>query len=149
MSDIIHSQIPILTFVLEDKKYALRIDHVVEVAAMMHYSPVADSISALIGLVNRHGDVMPLIDLRVVFGLNAPPIDTHVLFIVAQFEGVLVGLVVDTVNQVEYIQQGDLRDVPGGGRWVQQVAGYQDDLIQIISISAIITHLLPESLTTE
>ena len=147
MNDEVLDQIPILTFMLGDKRYALLIDYVVEVAAMVQYSTVSDSIPALLGLINRHGQVMPLIDLRIVFGFETPPLDTNVLFIVAQHNTILVGLVVDAVNQVEYIHQSDLRVAPGGGRWVEQVASYQDDLLQIISLPAVITHLLPETLT--
>lgn len=149
MTDVENKQIPILTFILADKRYALRIDHVVEVAAMMEYSSIADSIPALLGIINRHGSVVPLIDLRVVFDYVAPPIDTNVLFIVAQYNETLVGLVVDAVYQVEYINKGDLRVAPGGGRWVEQVVGYHDDLLQIVDLSAIVTHLLPETLSTE
>ena len=149
MTDNTLDQIPILTFMLSDKQYALPITYVVEVAAMVEYSHIPDSEPALLGIMNRHGQVVPLIDLRRVFGLATPPIDTNVLFIVAQYEDVLVGLVVDAVNQVEYIHKGDLRVAPGGGRWVEQVAGYHDDLLQIISLSAVITHLLPETLTAQ
>lgn len=149
MNEPVIEQVPILTFILGEKRYAIRIEHVVEVAAMMQYSPIADSIPALLGIINRHGDVVPLIDLRIVFGLTPPPIDTNVLFVVAQFNEILVGLVVDTVYQVEYIHKGDLRAAPGGGRWIEQVAGYQDELLQIVDLSAIVTHLLPETLSTQ
>ena len=149
MSDKATNQIPILTFILADKRYALRVDHVVEVAAMMQYSPIADSIPSLLGIINRHGEVVPLIDLRIVFDYVAPPIDTSVLFIIAQYNETLVGLVVDAVYQVEYIHEGDLRVAPGGGRWVEQVVGYHDELLQIIDLSAIVTHLLPETLSSE
>lgn len=149
MSDKALDQIPVLTFMMGDKTYALLIEHVVEVAAMVQYSYVVDSILALLGMINRHGQVMPLIDLRIVFGLITPVIDTNVLFIVAQYEDTLVGLVVDTVNQVEYIYSSDLRVAPGGGRWVEQVASYQDDLLQIINLPAVIENLLPETLTAQ
>jgi purine-binding chemotaxis protein CheW len=149
MSDKALDQIPVLTFMMGDKQYALLIEHVVEVAAMVQYSYVVDSILALLGMINRHGQVMPLIDLRIVFGLITPVIDTNVLFIVAQYEDTLVGLVVDTVNQVEYIYPSDLRVAPGGGRWVEQVASYQDDLLQIINLPAVIANLLPETLTAQ
>lgn len=149
MTEKAFDQIPILTFTLGDKRYALKIDYVVEVAAMVEYATVADANPALVGLVNRHGRVMPLIDLRVVFQYHVPPIDPNVLFIVSQYEETLVGLVVDTVNQVEYIQEGDLHVAPGGGRWIEHVASYSDELIQLISLPAIITNLLPETITTQ
>ena len=149
MSETTIDQIPVLTFMIGDKQYALRIDYVVEVAAMVQYSHVADSTPFLLGMVNRHGQVMPLIDLRVVFDLDSPVIDTNILFIVAQHDNILVGLVVDAVNQVEYIHQSDLRVAPGGGRWINQVASYHDDLLQIVNLPAVVTHLLPETLTAQ
>ena len=142
-------QIPVLTFMMGDKRYALLIDYVVEVAAMVQFSHVADSTPSLLGMVNRHGQVMPLVDLRIVFGLDTPVMDTNILFIVARHQNILVGLVVDAVNQVEYIYQSDLRVAPGGGRWINQVASYHDDLLQIINLPAVVTHLLPETLTAQ
>lgn len=148
MSQTALDRIPILTFELGDALYGLFIDYVVEVAAMVHYAPIADARPELLGLVNRHGQVLPLIDLRLVFGLSAPPIDAHVLFIVAMYEGNLVGLVVDVVNQVQYIHSSTLKVAPGGSRWVEQVASYGGKLLQVINLSTLMTHLLPESMTT-
>jgi purine-binding chemotaxis protein CheW len=149
MSEKVIDQIPVLTFLIGDKQYALFIDYVVEVAAMVQYSHVADSTPYLLGMVNRHGQVMPLIDLRTVFELDTPIIDTNILFIVARQDDILVGLVVDAVNQVEYIYESDLRVAPGGGRWIEQVASYHDDLLQIVNLPAVVTHLLPETLTAQ
>lgn len=149
MTDKVFDQVPILTFMLGDKRYALQIDYVVEVAAIVEYTTVSDASPALLGIINRHGQVMPLIDLRVVFDCDVTPIDTDVLFIVSNVDKTLVGLVVDAVNQVEYIEEGDLRVAPGGGRWIEQVASYQDELIQLISLPAIIEHLLPETITKQ
>jgi len=149
MSEKAIDQIPVLTFVIGDKQYALFIDYVVEVAAMVQYSHVADSTPFLLGMVNRHGQVMPLIDLRIVIGLDTPIIDTNILFIVARQDDILVGLVVDAVNQVEYIYESDLRVAPGGGRWIEQVASYHDDLLQIVDLPAVVTHLLPETFTAQ
>ncbi len=149
MSETAVDQIPVLTFMIGDKQFALLIDYVVEVAAMVQYSHVADTTPYLLGMVNRHGQVMPLIDLRIIFDLESPVIDTNILFIVAQHDNILVGLVVDAVNQVEYIHQSDLRVAPGGGRWIDRVASYHDDLLQIVNLPAVVTHLLPETLTAQ
>lgn len=149
MTDAGLDQIPILTFMLGSEHYALRIDYVVEVAAMVEHSSIADASPALLGIINRHGQVMPLIDLRIVFELPTPPIDTNVLFIVTSYEDTLVGLVVDNVNQVEYIDASELKVAPGGGRWIDNVTNYQDKLIQLISLPTIISELLPETITKQ
>ncbi len=149
MTDTMLDPIPILTFMLGTERYALLIDYVVEVAAMVEYSTIADASPAFLGIINRHGQVMPLIDLRKVFNLSTPPINTNVLFIVSKFEDTLVGLVVDAVNQVEYIQAKDLRVAPGGGRWIEQVASHNEQLIQLINLPTIIHELLSDTITTK
>lgn len=145
MNETSSYRIPVLTFRLGEQDYGLRIEHVVEVAAMVAYSPVADTNPALLGLVNRHGTVLPLLDLRKVFEVPATAIDTNVLFIVATYQDALVGVVVDMVNQVEYIVAKSLRVAPGGGRWVDRVASHGDHLLQIIAIDALMKHYLPDS----
>jgi purine-binding chemotaxis protein CheW len=64
---------PVLTFTLGDGIYALPIEEVIEVAAMVELIPLADAPPEILGMVNRHGEIMPVLDLRQVFKQPAPP----------------------------------------------------------------------------
>src|SRR5688572_8043469 len=93
---------PFLTFNLGPQRYALPIEQVVEVAAMIEVVSMPDSSPEFLGVVNRHGDVLPMLDLRPLFQQKVTPLTPLTLFIVATYGGQQVGLVVDDVNQVEY-----------------------------------------------
>lgn len=114
MSDTSAQHLPVLSFRLGEQRYALMIEDVVEVAAMVALAPVPDAPPHLLGVANRHGEVLPMLDLRLMFGLVPQPIEAATLFIVVQYEGQITGLVVDEINQVEY--RANLAARSTGGR---------------------------------
>lgn len=143
---IVQNQIPILTFSVGEKHYALPIDVVVEVAAMVEVIDVPESKPALLGVVNRHGTVLPLLDLRRIFQVPLTPIDVSTLFIVARYGQQLVGLVVDTVFQVEYIENKQIEATPAYGDYVQQIVSQGTKLIQLLALPPLVSRFLPDTL---
>ena len=127
---------PFLTFSLGEQKYALPIDVVVEVAAMVELAEVADSPPEMSGIANRHGAVLPVFDLRLVFGHEAAPVNLSTLFIVAAHDGQTVGLVVDEVHQVEYIQPS--RQSSTTGKYIHDIVSHKGQLVQLISLPALL-----------
>lgn len=99
------THIPLLTFRLGRQEYALTIGNVVEVSAMVAYLPMQSSGSPVIGLANRRGQALPLVDMRRVFGHPSPLPDAQSLFIVVTRadDGICAGFIVDVVQQVEYL----------------------------------------------
>jgi len=144
--DALENQIPILTFSIGDKHYALPIDVVVEVAAMVETIPVPESEPELLGVVNRHGSVLPLLDLRQLFHVPLQPIDVSTLFIVARYGEQLVGLVVDAVFQVEYIENKQIEATPAYGAYVKQIVSQGPRLIQLLALAPIVSRFLPDTL---
>ena len=123
---------PFLTFNLGEQQYALPIDVVIEVAAMVELAEMPDSPPEMRGIANRHGVVLPVFDLRLIFGHEAAPINLSTLFIVATYDGQTVGLVVDDVHQVEYIEQ------PTAGKYIHDIVSYKGQLLQLISLPALL-----------
>ena len=127
---------PFLTFSLGEQKYALPIDVVVEVAAMVELAEVADSPPEMSGIANRHGAVLPVFDLRRVFGHEATPVNLSTLFIVAAYDGQTAGLVVDDVQQVEYIEP--THQTPTAGKYIHDIVSHKGQLVQLISLPALL-----------
>jgi chemotaxis signal transduction protein len=136
-------QQPFLTFSLGSQRYALPVEQVVEVAAMVEVASVPDSPPEFLGVVNRHGNVLPMLDLRPLFQQKATPLTPQTLFIVATYGGQQVGLVVDDVNQVESFSIE--RSLHMGETFIQSVVPHRDYLIQIITLPALIARALPDS----
>lgn len=140
------TEIPLLTFRLAQQQYALLIDDVIEVAAMVEMIRVAGAKPEAPGMVNRHGKPLQLIDLRVVFEQPAPSITAATLFIVVQHGEQMAGLIVDEVLQVEYAADtGYATSVP----YIRGIISQDTRLIQVVSLAALLDTHLPDALKVE
>ena len=131
--------IPILTFALGEQYYALAIEAVVEVAAMVELISTIDERVEVLGIANRHGEVLPVLDLRLVMKSEALPINEWTLFVVAVHDGKSVGLVVDAVQQVEYIPAVQVHESSASGKYIHGIISYKQRLIQLVALSPLIT----------
>lgn len=127
----------LLIFRLAEQLYALTIEDVIEVAAMVEMIQVAGQPAGMVGVVNRRGSPLPLIDLRQRFGTGQVTLDVGTLFIVMAPGGDLtrqVGLVVDAVEQVTEVEGGlRLPLTPEAAALIRGVVQHQGQLIQVIA----------------
>lgn len=134
--------IPILTFSLGTRLYGLLIDDVVEVAAMVELMPIVDARPEFLGVVNRQGSVLPMLDLRLILGHEHQPISLTTLFVVASAKERLVGLVVDEVHQVEYVASNQWQTSHTAGKFIRGIISYKTALMQIIDPSPLVAAYL-------
>ena len=130
--------IPILTFLLGEQYYALFIEEVIEVAAMVELVNVTDAPAEILGLANRHGGVLPMVDLRTVMRCPHSPIDEWTLFVVASYANQSIGLVVDEVRQVEYIPVAQVHKSSASGKYIRGIISYRQRLIQLVALDALL-----------
>lgn len=90
----------IVTFTLESQLYGLPIEVVQEIQQLVESTPVPDTASALIGLIDLRGMVVPAIDLRVLVGLPARSFTLDTPMIFCRVREHVVCLVVDDVEDV-------------------------------------------------
>lgn len=135
--------LPFLTFRLGEQSYALPIEQVVEVAAMVEVTTIAGAPPALLGAANRHGSVLPLVDLRQVFNQPVNPVDDSTLFIVVVLGERQAGLVVDEVYQVAYFNPQQVAASPLSETYISSVLTYREHLIQIVALPALLASFLP------
>jgi purine-binding chemotaxis protein CheW len=108
-----------LTFGLGDEVYGLEILKVQEIIGLMRVTRVPGLPDVIRGVVNLRGKVIPVIDLRRKFGMEAKA-DTErtcivVVRVVREGQAVTVGLIVDDVREVMAITEGQLEAVPRFG----------------------------------
>jgi len=104
MSDIAESIIHYLTFDIAGEKYAVDVSTVEVVLEMAAITRVPKSPPQLRGVINHRGSVVPVVDLRVVFGLEPTVLTDGIAVIVTQIEldGELLtaGVLADAVHEV-------------------------------------------------
>lgn len=136
MTESAQEQVPLLVFRLAEQHFALHIEHVVEVAAMVALTPVPESPDPLLGVANRHGDILPVLDLRLILAKDAAPVTTDTLFVVVHDADHLAGLVVDEVDGVRYLTQQAIRRSMTGPL-VREMVNDGSDLIEIIALDSL------------
>ncbi len=98
-----------LTFALHTEEYGLEILKVREIIGYMAITKVPRTIGYVKGVINLRGQVIPIIDLRLKFGMPSAEVTEKTCIIVVESmdEGVekQVGVIVDSVSEVLDIAQ--------------------------------------------
>ena len=108
-----------LTFILADEEYGIGILKVKEIIGMMPVTSVPQTPQYVKGVINLRGRVIPVIDLRLRFGLESADYTERTCIIVVEIQGstghVVIGIVVDSVSEVLNIKGEDIEDAPTFG----------------------------------
>jgi len=108
-----------LIFKLAEEEYGLDILKVKEIIGMMNITSVPRTPEFVKGVINLRGKVIPVIDLRLKFSLPAKEYDERTCIVVmevAHSEGsVQMGIVVDSVSEVQNIGAEDVEPAPSFG----------------------------------
>ncbi len=104
-----------LTFFLDGEEYGLEILKVREIIGMMNITPVPRTPDFIRGVINLRGKVIPIVDLRLKFGMESIARTDETCVIVVQAAGIQMGIVVDKVSEVLDIAGDDIEDAPSFG----------------------------------
>lgn len=101
-----------LTFRLNGQDYGMPILKVQEIKGWDKITPIPNSPAYIKGVLNLRGVIVPVIDLRLRFGLPEAERDAFTVVIVANVKGRLAGIVVDAVSDVINFSSEQLCDAP-------------------------------------
>ena len=141
---------PFLIFTIGEQRYALRIEDVVEVSSMVELMNMPTAQPEIIGVANRHGTPLPMLDLRQVFGHDHTEITASTLFVVAQSnDEQMIGLVVDMIHQVEYIENAQLNRTSGAGKFIHGIINSNNILTQVVDIEMLLNVYFSDAVVDE
>lgn len=111
-----------LTIRLEDELFAVEASRVREILDLVPITEVPSARAFVGGLINVRGRVVPLADLRVMFGMDRPPPDkdTRIVVIEIEIDGepTIAGVLADKVHDVTDIEATSIEEAPKVGmRW--------------------------------
>lgn len=108
-----------LTFTLGGEEYGIGILKIKEIIGMMHVTTMPQTPDFVKGVINLRGKVIPVMDLRLRFGMDAMDYTERTCIIVVEIEGnsgtIQIGIVVDSVSEVLNIKGDDIEDTPAFG----------------------------------
>ena len=108
-----------LTFTLAGEEYGIGILKIREIIGMMPITSVPQAPDFVKGVINLRGKVIPVIDLRLRFGMPAMDYTERTCIIVVEIDlddtTLNIGIVVDSVSEVLNISGNDIEDAPTFG----------------------------------
>lgn len=97
-----------LTFDLADEEYGVGIAGVTEIVGIQRIMPIPDMPRYVRGVINLRGKIIPLMDVRLRFGMEERLYDERTVIIVMEVDEAPVGLIVDGVREVLEIPAGQI-----------------------------------------
>ncbi|MDX2227031.1 MAG: chemotaxis protein CheW [Verrucomicrobiae bacterium] len=137
-----------LTFVVDEKIYGLEILRIREIIRMLEITPVPEMPAYIKGVINLRGKIVPVVDLRLKFSL--PPIEINersctVVVTVNTHSGnsCLMGLLVDSVEEVLTLAGGDLEATPDFGlplatEYIKGMAKLDSKVMTLLDIDRVV-----------
>jgi purine-binding chemotaxis protein CheW len=108
----------VLVFVLGNEEYGVDILKVQEIRGYEKVTPIPSAPAYLKGVVNLRGAIVPVIDLRVKFGMAEPRYDSFTVVVILRLAGRVIGIVVDAVSDVVQLAPNDVKPAPQLGALV-------------------------------
>lgn len=101
-----------VTFMLGGETYGIPILKLNEIIAYQALTIIPNVPSFVKGVLNLRGTVVPVIDLRERFHMEAKVYDQTTVIMILEVSGRILGLVVDSVSDVVTINHEDIRPRP-------------------------------------
>jgi purine-binding chemotaxis protein CheW len=112
-----------LTFGLGNEEFAIQVLRVREIMGIQEITAVPQTPGYVKGVLNLRGKVIPVVDLRLKFGLPELEYTQRTCIIVAQIDSpagkLQIGIIVDGVSEVLTLQANDIEDTPDFGSGVE------------------------------
>jgi len=108
-----------LVFHLGREEFGVEVLKVREIMGLQDITAVPQTSHFVKGVINLRGKVIPVIDLRLKFGLESAEYTQRTCIVVVRVEErgqpLMVGVIVDGVSEVLTMQDGDIEDTPEFG----------------------------------
>jgi purine-binding chemotaxis protein CheW len=164
------AEVTLLTFHLAEQKYGIAVESVVQIIEMVTITYLPHAPATVQGVINFHGRIVPVLDLRCRFNLPFRPYELYTPIILVHMDEQVVGLVVDSVDEVDLIPTADLvkpdhfhladlldlldddTDLPEAERpplpsaFLSAIATVANMIILVLNVEAILTHQEQKSL---
>ena len=132
-----------LTFTLGKEEYGVDILKVQEIRGYDAVTRLPDAPDYIKGVINLRGTIVPVIDMRVKFRLEAK-VDALTVMIVLNVADRVVGMVVDSVSDVVQLTGEQIRPMPEVGtgidrRFLTGIGALDERMLILLDIEGLMT----------
>ena len=137
----------VVVFFLGDQPFAINVDKTREILRWPGCRVIPDTSSALIGITSVRGEILPMVDLRVFLDIKPVTALEQSKVIVAEFNEIKLGFVVDAVERIDRINSEDLDSSLTGkylGDWILYVIKRDSRNVLLLDYEAIVQAISPQ-----
>lgn len=140
-----------LFFKLNNQSYAIKANIVKEIVDYIEVTTVPKANKAIQGITNIRGDIVPIVDPKVLFGMEDRGIGKRTSFIILNIYNEIkqtnshIALIVDLVNEVDDIKGEDILKTPEFGttidaKYIENMIRYEheDDYVIALNVDTVI-----------
>jgi purine-binding chemotaxis protein CheW len=120
------------------ESYALPVTDVLEVAALGEVAPLPGAPSAILGVRNLRGQILPVVDLANVLGLPAGTSPDRV--VVTESGGRRAGLAVEAIDDVDELADAD---EPAESPYLTGAVLSANELIGVLNVASVLDSIAP------
>jgi len=137
-----------LTFQLGEEVFAIDVSHVREILEFTTVTKVPKTPDYMRGVINLRGSVVPVLDMRLKFGMTRTDktVNTCIIVVEVSFEGetTIIGALVDSVQEVFELDPDKIEPAPRIGiklktEFIKGMGKRDDHFIIILDIDKVFT----------
>jgi purine-binding chemotaxis protein CheW len=133
----------LVSFRIGQEEFGLDILKVKEINRMVEITRIPNAPGFISGVINLRGKVIPIVDLRVRFGIQRREFDRNTRIIVVDLSEFLIGFVVDAVTQVLRIPAALAEQPPSmavgiDSEYITAVCKLQDRLLILVDFEKVL-----------
>jgi purine-binding chemotaxis protein CheW len=132
----------LILFRMGDEYYGLPISLVKEIIKPLPITRFPKSPPYVEGVIDLRGRILPIINLRSMFGLQPLPITEDSRFVDVQLDNLRIGIIVDAVSEVVRISRQQIEPAPPivagvEGKYLTGIARVEDRLILLLDLNEV------------
>jgi len=133
-----------LLFNIGAEVYGIGIGYVINIIELQKITEVPDLPVYIKGVINLRGSVIPVMDLRLRFGMEPREYDDRTCIIIVSLENIQLGFIVDTVAEVHDILPEDIDPPPsfrknqGKDRYISGLGKIQEEVKILLDVEKIL-----------
>lgn len=138
-----------LTFKIDEEVFAANVSKVLSILELSKITKIPRTPDFIRGVINLRGAVLPIVDLRIKFGLTPTEFTSNtcilVLEITIESTSVKIGALVDSVQEVLEIDDKDILPPPNLGakyksEFIEGMFKMESSFIMVLNMDMIFTH---------
>lgn len=101
-----------MTFACGEEIFGISIKYVNEIIGLQQITHIPDTEDFIIGLINLRGKIIPVIDVRIRFGMEPLEYNDRTSVIVIDVKSTVIGLIVDRIEGVAEFAENEITPPP-------------------------------------